>query len=82
MLLRGGSRLERPEITAFPGLRIDLARVQPVFARWEFSNHALQDPYCSAWTSWSLPPKNPPLQVDKALWHDDALAAIFILQFQ
>jgi hypothetical protein len=41
MLLRGGSRLERPEITAFPGLRIDLARVQPVFARWEFSNHAL-----------------------------------------
>src|SRR4051794_20854212 len=39
MLLRRGTRAERAEITPLARRRIDLARVEPVFARFELANH-------------------------------------------
>src|SRR5690348_11625003 len=39
VLLGGAARRERAEIAAPAGLRIDLARVEAVFARFQLANH-------------------------------------------
>lgn len=39
VLLRGFSRSERAEVPAFAGFRIFLARIEPVLAGFQFSNH-------------------------------------------
>jgi len=41
MLLGGGACLERPQISSSLGLRVDFPRIQPIFARAEFSYHMI-----------------------------------------
>ena len=50
MLFGLGARLEGAEVAAFAGFRIDLARIEAVFAGFQFADHgpwATSSPRCS-----------------------------------
>lgn len=46
MPLRFGERLERSKISAFPGFRVLLSRIQPILTGFKFANHG--SPRCSS----------------------------------
>jgi hypothetical protein len=75
MLLGGFARGESSQVPPPAGLRIELAGIEPIFARFKFSDHGILVPSSSGLCA-SSPPCAPPPSVpppsDVARWHEPA----------